>query len=670
MSMAESEFEGCASGRAINRVAVSDIASLCVAAERCYDEILVRDECVKFVRGLRLKKSAFFDDVTARDVHGIDDDGIVESVGAAMFGAAGLVARGFTGAIGALPLLMFGRRSEKECKNLLKQYCVFIDNGFEILLRLRNRDVRLSSVHLDGVGNQNTEKVDENFEQAEVGNIARTENEQDDSVKEEKSLLPSVHLNGVSNQNVETVDGKLDQAEDENVAQAENVQDDSVNEKENQLPDIGDIVGAHRIIKMISRGGMAVVFEVEHVGLQMRRAMKFFDPRCENINDIKRLAERFNNEARLLNEASQRVGDDVGLTRVYDFQPDPLFTPPYYVMDLILGPNGRPCSLWQAKNDGLLTVETLNNWFVDICSTLGVLHRNHIIHRDIKPENILLDKDGHAVIVDLGAARDVAKSDGSEDRFSIVTPFVQEQIGTRRYWAPELENGKDATVESDVYAVGATFYELIFGECFSIDQYPLKIDSFLDMFDEEVEVAVMWHERLLRMLSPNPQDRPHTADECVKCEKPAKRFRFTWRWMVIAGAGALAMIVASALSFVWLRTVSGGGCENRILRYESDDGKIEVKYINNARLVVDQYYTDFVVIENGIRKRYECPMTDCGSCGNCTYRSDDGEFTFEDLSWGGSPDEKEIPIYVTLGMGESARKIHLNQIEGDCDESE
>ena len=618
---------------AIERVVVSDVKALCLAAERRSAEILVCDKCVKFVRDLDIEKSVLFD-VALASGFGVAEimagtavatAGTAGAVGVAHgLGAATFTLAGSAIGVAALPVTvtaiaaagsifggyrLFAKHREEKCKELLEPYRILADNGDSILLRLEDDGAQPSNLTTNGDVNIEAAKSEENVVQPEITQPA-------------PAMVKA-------------------------------------------LPDVGDVVGDHRIVKRISRGGMAVVFEVEHVGLKMRRAMKFFDPRrAKDAEEINRLKERFNIEARLLNDASQRVGADVRMTRVYDFKPDPADMPPYYVMDLVVGPNDKPCSLRQAKEDGLLTVETLEDCFADVCATLGALHGNGIIHRDLKPDNILLDKERHAVIVDLGTARDVVKSDDDSSRFSIVTPFQQEQLGTKQYWAPELEKGKDATIESDVYAVGATFYELIFGDSFSIDQYPLKMDAFLDAFDDDAEAAAKWHERLLRMLSPNPQDRPHAVAECLRYGKPAKRSWFVRHWFLITGGALLSVIAVQVLTLARSTPAPDNEPKNRILRYKSDDGKIVVKYINNARLVVDQYYTDFVVIENGVRKRYECPMTDCGSCGNCVYRSDDGEFEFEDSSWGYSKSEEtEIPIYVRLGSGESARSIHLNQVE-------
>jgi serine/threonine-protein kinase len=96
--------------------------------------------------------------------------------------------------------------------------------------------------------------------------------------------------------------------------------------------------------------------------------------------------------------------------------------------------------------------------------TLGALaaaHRFGVLHRDIKPSNILIDDDGHARITDFGIAKSfdvMAASDATSDM--TMTGVV---LGTPGYLAPERRAGHSATVQSDLYGVGAVMVEALSG---------------------------------------------------------------------------------------------------------------------------------------------------------------------------------------------------------------
>jgi hypothetical protein len=83
-----------------------------------------------------------------------------------------------------------------------------------------------------------------------------------------------------------------------------------------------------------------------------------------------------------------------------------------------------------------------------ICESLQLLHDQGFIHRDIKPANIVIDSEDRAVFLDLESSR--------MESWDTVTGSG-EIVGTRGFVAPEIVQGKPATVQSDVYSVGRVF---------------------------------------------------------------------------------------------------------------------------------------------------------------------------------------------------------------------
>jgi serine/threonine-protein kinase len=93
---------------------------------------------------------------------------------------------------------------------------------------------------------------------------------------------------------------------------------------------------------------------------------------------------------------------------------------------------------------------------------LAAAHKLGVVHRDIKPSNILLEDDGHAKITDFGIAKsfDVGVGMGGVSDDLTMTGVV---LGTPGYLAPERRSGQPATVQSDLYAVGAVMVEVLTG---------------------------------------------------------------------------------------------------------------------------------------------------------------------------------------------------------------
>lgn len=91
--------------------------------------------------------------------------------------------------------------------------------------------------------------------------------------------------------------------------------------------------------------------------------------------------------------------------------------------------------------------------FLGVLEGLGYLHRRGVIHRDVKPENILVDREGHARLIDYDLA---VRVDDDLERRALA--------GTVAYLSPEQARGEPATVASDLYAAGVILYRGVTGE--------------------------------------------------------------------------------------------------------------------------------------------------------------------------------------------------------------
>ena len=153
-----------------------------------------------------------------------------------------------------------------------------------------------------------------------------------------------------------------------------------------------------------------------------------------------------------------------------------------------------------------------------LLSGLEAIHKAGIVHRDIKPDNLLINEQGQIKIADFSTALLPMDKVNEADN--------QKGVGTFDYLAPEVLNGKQATPESDIYAAGVTFYELIcnrlpFAGASFAERLTNKISGKMTPIGEAVSDVPSGIELLLnRAIAFNPEERYQSAcDFRVDIEK-------------------------------------------------------------------------------------------------------------------------------------------------------
>jgi tRNA A-37 threonylcarbamoyl transferase component Bud32 len=206
-------------------------------------------------------------------------------------------------------------------------------------------------------------------------------------------------------------------------------------------PYAGKIIGGFRLIERLGRGGMSSVYKAEQVSLGRLVAVKI--PHREFTLDARHLA-RFEQEARTLARLAHP-----NIVQIYDTGRDrDLF---YIAMEYVEGTTlGR-----RVEKEGALSPAAAVPLLKECCAALGRAHREKIVHRDVKPENILLTSDGHVKVSDFGLAK-ILESDSSLSRTGTI-------LGTPLYMSPEQADGKPLDGRSDLYSLGATFYQVFTG---------------------------------------------------------------------------------------------------------------------------------------------------------------------------------------------------------------
>jgi eukaryotic-like serine/threonine-protein kinase len=211
-----------------------------------------------------------------------------------------------------------------------------------------------------------------------------------------------------------------------------------------------EIAGRYRVVRLIGRGGMGAVYEVEHLHTGQRLAMKVLTANHHNA-----AVERFKRETR----AASRIQSD-HIVRVTDADVAPeLGGSPFLVMELLDG-----MDLEHAVAGGPATPETVVGWLRQVARGLGKAHDAGIIHRDLKPENLFLTQreDGSALvkILDFGIAK-LTEDGGTltqSDQF----------LGTPAYMAPEQADNREGpvTAAADLYALGLIAFRLLVGRTY------------------------------------------------------------------------------------------------------------------------------------------------------------------------------------------------------------
>jgi len=293
----------------------------------------------------------------------------------------------------------------------------------------------------------------------------------------------------------------------------------------------GQVLGAYRIVRPLGEGGMGRVYEAEHVGLKVRRALKVFSSESKHSEFLRK---RFVAEGRMLADLHHpRV------VRVYDFALDEATGAPYFAMDLVVSPLGVAQTLEDACRNGV-DEDQVASWFRDICEGLGYIHSKGVVHRDVSLDNILIGRDGHAVISDFG----IAKITGEDYRRQIdVTVTMALPVGEKLsmgkglYMAPELKKGSEATPASDAYAVGVLLFRLLAGSWYTPET---KLEDML------AGMEYNWAETISRLCAVDPRDRlpPEGVSAAAAGLRRQRASRCSRRRLAVSGLAAVVFVLA------------------------------------------------------------------------------------------------------------------------------
>ncbi|MCA9107660.1 MAG: protein kinase, partial [Planctomycetales bacterium] len=258
--------------------------------------------------------------------------------------------------------------------------------------------------------------------------------------------------------------------------------------------DLGQ-VGEYRLLKLLGRGGMGVVFLAEDTVLRRQVALKLLQPGAAR-NDAVR--DRFMREA----QAAAALDHD---NIVHVYQVGLAHDAPYLAMQLLKGETLTS----YLRRKGQLEQADAARIGSEIARGLAAAHAQGLIHRDIKPDNLWIEPTGRVKILDFGLARDLQSSENMTMEGAL--------LGTPRYMSPEQAIGNPLDGRSDLFSLGSVLYELLTGKAAFEGSNLVSILMAISKHDPEAwgsldgNIDTELKELLSQLLAKTPAKRPAAA---------------------------------------------------------------------------------------------------------------------------------------------------------------
>ncbi|MBI3724991.1 protein kinase [bacterium] len=263
---------------------------------------------------------------------------------------------------------------------------------------------------------------------------------------------------------------------------------DSLEDLEEAAPDVPAVAtfGEYEILTEVARGGMGIVYKARRKGSSKALALKVLISGVDATEDQVRRFEREGEAARRLRHK--------GIVRVYDAGRHEGYH--YIAMEYVEGK-----TLEDVLSTGPLPPERAAKIMAAVADAVDHMHAAAIIHRDLKPGNVMLDSEDEPKLIDFGLAKAI-------DRRAKLTRSGA-AIGTPYYMPPEQVRGETDRIgpTSDVYALGAIFYEMITGEP------PFQAENPIELYHKIASSELVMPDALVGNL---PRDLVTITAKCLE----------------------------------------------------------------------------------------------------------------------------------------------------------
>ena len=263
---------------------------------------------------------------------------------------------------------------------------------------------------------------------------------------------------------------------------------------------IGQIIDErYKLKSVLGEGGMATVYLASDLIARKDVALKIIkeDTMKNPVN-----LTRFEREARAAASLNHQ-----NIVRVINL--GTAEGRPYMVTELIKGQTVREVLNVRGKFSVLEACDIM----YQLCSAVLNAHQHNVIHRDIKPQNVYMSSDSSIKLGDFGIATFTNAS--RVTRSEVV-------VGSVHYLAPEISQGNQANVESDIYALGVTFFELLTGKVPFDDESPVTValmhikDKFPSVRKLNPKVPAIVEKIISKATDKNPYNRYHSCFDMRK----------------------------------------------------------------------------------------------------------------------------------------------------------
>jgi eukaryotic-like serine/threonine-protein kinase len=304
----------------------------------------------------------------------------------------------------------------------------------------------------------------------------------------------------------------------------------------------------YRILRELGAGGMGVVYQAWDAELGVAVALKVVRLEVDADPQVAQEVERrFKRELLLARQVTHKH-----VVRIHDLgEIDGI---KYITMPYIEGRDLRDVLIER----GRLTVPEALTLAKQIAAGLAAAHDAGVVHRDLKPENVMIDQDGHALIMDFGISRSVESGTATATAGGAI-------MGTLEYMAPEQARGVAVDHRADIYSFGLIVQDTLTGRrrvsaaqsalsemMLRMQQQPPPLRTLAPDVPEGLEQIVA------KCLTPDPDDRYATTRALVDdlesldsdgraIPRPAAKDR---QWKA-ATATMLVLVLLSAGTAVW-----------------------------------------------------------------------------------------------------------------------